>query len=222
MTAIPPETIAAAGGAERLAAARALVARIAGYCFDRRLTELQGGNMSARVGDVIVVTPTLASENDGWRLVADDTVVHALDGSVIGGDPARVSRENRLHLRLYRAYPEVGSVFHLHHAEVLAAAASGRWAPGVVHPTADPYGAPLVLLEPGLPAQTEPHDGRVEELLGLVPRADGAISISPTHGIISVARDVPTNVRAADLLRQRLEHELIRGRLRAAKRAGAA
>lgn len=206
----------------QLAAARALVARVAGYLFDRRLTELQGGNMSARVGDAVVVTPTLASERNGWRLIAEDTVVHALDGSVIGGDPARISRENRLHLRLYRAYPELGSVFHLHHVEVLAAAASGRWAPGVVHATADPYGAPLVLLEPGLDAQTEPHDGRVEQLLGLVPRADGAISVSPTHGIISVARDVPTNVRAAELLCRRLEHELVRGRLRAAARAGIA
>ena len=204
------------------AAARRLVVRVAFLLYDRGLTELQGGNMSVRVGDEVVVTPTMASENDGWRLEPDDTVVHALDGSVVGGDPRRVSRETGLHLRLYRAYPEIGSVFHLHLPEALAAAASGRWRPGVVAGSAEPFGAAICLLETGLPAQTEPHDGRVEELLGLVPRGDGAISVSPGHGIIAVAGDAAANVRAVDVFRQRLEHERVRARLRVAKSRGVA
>src|SRR6478736_885511 len=81
-------------------AARALVARVAFLLFDRGLTELQGGNMSVRVGDEVVTTPTMASERDGWRLSPDDMVIHDLDGGVRDGDPARVSRETRLHLRL--------------------------------------------------------------------------------------------------------------------------
>ncbi|MFN8620286.1 MAG: class II aldolase/adducin family protein [Chloroflexota bacterium] len=202
----------------RLAAARELVARVAFLLYDRGLTELQGGNMSVRVGDLVVITPTMASERDGWRLAPDDTVIHALDGSVAGGDPKRVSRETSLHLRLYRAYADVGSVLHLHLPEALAAAA--RWSPGVVEADAVRYGAAIVQLETGLPAQTEPHDGRVEELLGQVARAEGAISISPGHGIIAVARDVATNVRAADLVRLRLEHERIRARLARAHAAG--
>lgn len=202
----------------RIAAARALVARLAFLLYDRGLTELQGGNMSVRVGDEAVTTPTMASERDGWRLSPDDMVVHAFDGSVTGGEPARVSRETGLHLRLYRAYPDVGCVLHLHLPEALAAAV--RWSPGVVEATADRFGCPVVLLETGLPAQTEPHDSRVEALLGQVPRADGAISISPGHGIIAVARDAATNVRAAERLRLRLEHERVRARLRRAREAG--
>jgi ribulose-5-phosphate 4-epimerase/fuculose-1-phosphate aldolase len=202
----------------RLAAARELVARVAFLLYDRGLTELQGGNMSVRVDDLVVITPTMASERDGWRLGGEDTVVHALDGSVVGGDPTRVSRETALHLRLYRAYPDIGSVLHLHLPEALAAAA--RWSPGVVEPTAERLGAAVVLLETGLAAQTEPHDGRVERLLGQVPRAEGAISISPGHGIIAVAPTVARNVRAADLVRLRLEHERVRGRLRRARAQG--
>ncbi|MFO1540438.1 MAG: class II aldolase/adducin family protein [Chloroflexota bacterium] len=204
--------------AARRAAARALVARVAYLLYDRRMTELQGGNMSVRIGDEVVITPTLASENDGWRLGPDDMVIHDLDGGVRDGDPRRVSRETGLHLRLYRAYPELGSVYHLHLPEALAAAA--RWTPGIVAAGPEPWGVPVVLLEPGLPAQTEAHDGRVEELLGHVPRADGAVSISPGHGIISVARDAATNIRGADILRLRLEHARIRGRLRAAAGQG--
>ena len=199
---------------------RRLLARVAGLLYDRRLTELQGGNMSLRTGDAAIVSPTKASENLGWRLAPDDTLVQDLEGNVLVGDAARISREIRLHLRLYREYPELGSVFHLHLPEALAAAASGRWSPGIVARTAEPFGAAVVVLEPDLVAQTEPHDARVVELLGQVERAQGALSISPGHGIFCVARDVGTNIRAADVFRQRMEFERLRGRLRAARAQG--
>ncbi|MFV2064169.1 MAG: class II aldolase/adducin family protein, partial [Chloroflexota bacterium] len=111
---------------------RRVLARVAGMLYDRRLTELQGGNMSLRVGDAAVLTPTKASENAGWRLAHEDMLVQDLDGNVLVGDPAHISREIRLHLRLYREYTELGSVFHLHLAESLGVVASGRWGPGVV------------------------------------------------------------------------------------------
>ena len=196
---------------------REVLARVALLLYERRITELQGGNMSLRLGDVAVVTPTKVSENAGWRMAPEETLVQDLDGNVLLGDPAMVSREIRLHLRLYRDYPELGSVFHLHLGESLGAVASGRWEPGLVATTTDPYGAAVVVLEADLPAQTEPHDARVVELLGQVERADGALSISPGHGIFSVARDVATNVRAADVFRQRLELQRLRGRLREAR-----
>jgi L-fuculose-phosphate aldolase len=201
---------------------REVLARVAGMLYERRMTELQGGNMSLRVGDAAVVTPTKVSENTGWRMDAADMLVQDLDGAVLIGDPAMVSREIRLHLRLYRAYPELGSVFHLHLAEALGAVASGRWGPGVVTTTTVPFGAAVVVLEADLPAQTEPHDARVVELLGQVERADGALSISPGHGIFSVARDVATNIRAADVFRQRLELERLRGRLRPTREGSSA
>jgi len=203
------------------AASRRILVRIAALLYDRRLTELQGGNMSLRDGDVAVLTPTKASENDGWRLSPDDVLVQDLSGRVLLGDPARVSRETALHLRLYRAFGDIGSVFHLHLPEALGAVAAGRWAPGVVTASPDEFGAALVVLEPDLPAQTEAHDGRVVELLAKVARAEGAISISPGHGVFSIARDAPTNIRAADVFRQRLEYERLRGRLRSARRHGA-
>ncbi len=193
--------------------ARRLLARVAGLLYDRRLTELQGGNMSLRVGDAVVMTPTKASENTGWRLEAQDTLVQDLDGELLIGDAAKISREIRIHMRLYRTFPDVGCVFHLHLPEAIAAAA-GRWEPGVVAATPDPYGAAVVVLERDLRAQTEPHDARAVELLGRVSRAEGALAIGSMHGTFGVARDLPTNVRAADVLRQRLDLERLRGRLK--------
>jgi L-fuculose-phosphate aldolase len=193
-------------------AERRHLARVAGLLYVRRLTELQGGNMSMRVGDAMIMTPTKASENTGWRLDAEDLLVQDLSGNVLVGDPAHVSREIRIHTRLYRAYADIGCVFHLHLAEAIAAA--GVWPPGVVATSSEPYGAAVVVLESDLRAQTEAHDARATELLGQVSRAQGAVAIGAMHGTFGVARDVATGVRAADVLRQRLDSETLRGRLR--------
>jgi ribulose-5-phosphate 4-epimerase/fuculose-1-phosphate aldolase len=201
--------------------ARRLLARTAALLFERRMTELQGGNMSVRVGDAVVMTPTKASENTGWRLQPEELLVQGLDGEMRFGDAASISREIRIHMRLYRAFSDVGCVFHLHLPEAIAAAA-GLWQPGVVAGTADPYGAAVVVLERDLRAQTEPHDARATELLGQVQREDGAIAIGSMHGTFGVARDLPTNVRAADVLRQRLELQRVRRRLRTLTRTGGA
>ena len=198
-----------------------MLARVAGILYERRLTELVGGNMSLRVGDAVIMTPTKASETRGWRLAAADTLVQRLDGELLIGDEAMISREIRIHMRLYRTYADVGCVFHLHMPEAIAAA-EGRWQPGVVAETTDPYGAAVVVLERDLRAQTEPHDARAVELLGQVSRADGAIAIGSMHGTFGVARDLATNVRAADVFRQRLEAELLRARLRRARAGGVA
>jgi len=202
--------------------ARRLLAAVAALLYERRHTELQGGNVSLRMGDEIVITPTRASDRWGWRLAPEETLVMDLDGAVLAGDATKVSRETTLHLWLYRDFPEVGSVFHLHQAEALGAVAAGRWPAGVVTRSAEPYGVPLVVLESGLPAQTEAHDGRVAALLAQVPRADGAISMSPGHGLVSVARDVETNIRTVEVFRQRLRLERLRARLRSAAAAGGA
>jgi 3-dehydro-4-phosphotetronate decarboxylase len=200
--------------------ARRLLARTAAVLFERRMTELQGGNMSVRLGDAVVMTPTKASENTGWRLRPEEMLVQGLDGEMRFGDAANISREIRIHMRLYRAFPDVGCVFHLHLPEAIAAA--GLWQPGVVAGTTDPYGAAVVVLERDLRAQTEPHDARATDLLGQVQREDGAIAIGSMHGTFGVARDLPTNVRAADVLRQRLELQRERRRLRTLTRIGGA
>lgn len=200
---------------------RRALARVAGILYERGLTELVGGNMSLRVGDGVIMTPTKASEQQGWRLEARDTLVQHVDGELLIGDAALISREIRIHLRLYRTFADVGCVFHLHMPEAIAAA-EGRWEPGVVADTTEPHGAAVVVLERDLRAQTEPHDARAVELLGKVSRPDGAIAIGSMHGTFGVARDLSTNVRVADVFRQRLAEDRLRARLRPARSGGVA
>ncbi len=192
--------------------ARELLTRLAYFLYRRRHTELCGGNVSLRFGDEVAMTPTKASENYGWRLGVEDTLILGLDGEVRAGDPALLSRETELHLRVYRRLPDVGSVFHLHLVEAIAAAATKRWPEGVVDSTSGAFGSPLCVLEAHLDGQTEEHDARIEELFASLPRERGAVVIGPGHGIFSAAPDSVTNVRAVDILRGRLRMAHLRGR----------
>jgi L-fuculose-phosphate aldolase len=67
------------------------------------------GNVSARAGDLVAVTPTGAALES---LAADEVAVVDLDGTLIRGDLAPTS-ELELHLGVYRRYG-AGSVVHAH------------------------------------------------------------------------------------------------------------
>jgi L-fuculose-phosphate aldolase len=84
-----------ATGARRLAAERLVIGT--------------AGNVSARAGDLVAVTPTGAVLAD---LVADDVSVVDLDGRVAGGRLAPTS-ELPLHLGIYRRFA-TGAVVHTH------------------------------------------------------------------------------------------------------------
>jgi L-fuculose-phosphate aldolase len=68
------------------------------------------GNVSARLGDRVLITPTRVPYA---RMRPSDIVVVSMDdGSSIGRVPP--SRELPLHLAVYRARPDIGAVIHTH------------------------------------------------------------------------------------------------------------
>ena len=83
--------------------------------FARGLTPGRTGNLSCRIGDEIVVTPTGASLGslDPHQLAIID-----LEGRPIRG--ARPSKEAGMHAALYRARPTARGVVHLHSTHAAA------------------------------------------------------------------------------------------------------
>jgi ribulose-5-phosphate 4-epimerase/fuculose-1-phosphate aldolase len=77
--------------------------------FERGLTSGSSGNISVRVGDLIIATPTNSClgflEPDRLSLVT-------LDGNHISGDAP--TKELPLHFAFYRAREDCGAVVHLH------------------------------------------------------------------------------------------------------------
>lgn len=83
--------------------------------FARGLTPGRTGNLSVRVGDHIVATPTGSSLGflDPTRLAVVD-----LDGHPVAGDPP--TKELPLHLAVYRARADLRAVAHLHSPHAVA------------------------------------------------------------------------------------------------------
>ena len=85
------------------------IAHIARSMFERGLTHGSTGNISARVDDGWLITPTGSSFGS-----LDPARISKLDwnGALVSGDPP--SKENFLHLGMYRQREKVGAVVHLH------------------------------------------------------------------------------------------------------------
>lgn len=85
------------------------IAELGRSIYDRGLTHGSTGNISARCEDGWLLTPTGSSLG---RL--DPARISKLDwnGKLLSGDPP--SKENFLHLAMYRERPQNGAVVHLH------------------------------------------------------------------------------------------------------------
>jgi L-fuculose-phosphate aldolase len=91
------------------ASVRARVAEAARRLATERLVIGTAGNVSARDGEHVAITPTGANLED---LTAEQVALVDLEGDQIGGD-LRPSSELGLHLGVYRRY-DAGAVVHTH------------------------------------------------------------------------------------------------------------
>jgi ribulose-5-phosphate 4-epimerase/fuculose-1-phosphate aldolase len=96
-----------ADGLER--AFRGQLVALGASLFGRRLTFGRTGNLSVRVSDHLLVTPTGSSLGG---LDPGQMAMVGMDGSRLGG--AAPSKEAFLHTAMYRARPRAGAVVHLH------------------------------------------------------------------------------------------------------------
>ncbi len=90
-------------------------AELGASLYDRGLTPGSSGNLSARLDDGFLLTPTNSclGRLDPARVTKLD-----LQGRVISGD--QPSKESFLHLAMYRERPTSGAVVHLHSSHAVA------------------------------------------------------------------------------------------------------
>ncbi len=99
--------------ASRYAAERRLLVGASRHLAAQGLSPGSSGNVSLRVDDVLLMTPTGSALS---RLTEDDLAVIPLpEGTAsLPGDGPRPSKELPLHLAVYAARPEMRAVVHLH------------------------------------------------------------------------------------------------------------
>ena len=88
---------------------RETMATLAKSLFERGYSHGSAGNLSARLEDSVLVSPTNSSMG---RLIPERLSKVNFDGAHLGGDAP--SKEASLHLGVLRAQAEAGAVVHLH------------------------------------------------------------------------------------------------------------
>jgi len=91
--------------------------------YEQGTINLFEGNLSARDGDVVLMTP---SQQNKEAMTPDMLVEMDLEGNVLSDNGYAPSSEYRMHLEVYRLRPDVGAVLHDHSACASAFALAGQ------------------------------------------------------------------------------------------------
>jgi ribulose-5-phosphate 4-epimerase/fuculose-1-phosphate aldolase len=135
------------------------ICRIGKSLFDRGYAHATAGNISAKLGDGYLITPTDAC----LGFLEPDRISRVdRDGGPLSGD--RPSKTLALHRRIYAADPAARCVIHTHSTHLVSLALSGVWNPDDIVPPITPY---YVMKVGHVPLITyhRPGDPRVGDLV---------------------------------------------------------
>ena len=159
------------------------IARLSRSLYERGLTAGSSGNISVRLDDGWLLTPTNSclGELDPARIAKLDW-----EGRLLGGDPG--SKEAFLHWGMYEARPQAGAIVHLHSTHSAAVSCLAGLDPENCIPPLTPY---FIMKIGRLPLV--PYHRPGDKALGDVIR-----KLAPKHGAVLLANHGPV-VSAADL-----------------------
>jgi L-fuculose-phosphate aldolase len=152
--------------------------------FERRLSDLAGGNISVRDGELIYMTPRYSGSKYHWNLAPENIVAGKLEGDDIASNP-NFSREGWSHLELYKHYPDIQAIVHAH-AFYAQPFASLCMPIEPVLEANDKFGV-VQVIEPAPAHSRELADKVVAGFVGQEERNRkfAAVVIIPRHGLIA-------------------------------------
>ncbi len=177
--------------------------------YERHLTDTAGGNISARAGDLVCITPRYTGSKYRWHLRPEQVLVVDADGKKLDGE-GEISREAKVHLKLLSEFSMAGAVVHGHAQNALVFCCAARPLPAVLEDTLKFGTIPVVDFAPA-------HSSRLAENIHSLIRGQedrirkqAAVVLAPWHGVFVLAKDldagydtlerVDTNARCALLL----------------------
>jgi len=170
--------------------ARAHVAYIGRMLFDRHLTDACGGNVSVRVGNLIVISPRYSGTKRQWQLNAEDVLVCDFDRNILMGDGV-ISREANAHFKMHKEFGDYGTaVIHAHSRNLLVFATLEMSMPPVLEATRKFGVTPCVNYAPA--HSEELADNIVNSIRGRESRITkhAAGVIAPWHGLFLMGKDL--------------------------------
>jgi len=160
---------------------------------DRGLVVGTAGNVSVRVDDLVVISP---SGVDYDEMSVADVGVHTLDGSPVEA-ALQPSSELPLHLAVYRARPDVRAIVHTHSPQATAWSFRGGPLTPAVEETR--YYA-IGEVRTSAPAPAGSDDLAATATAGL---GEGKAVLLAGHGVIAVGADIGE----ADVVARSVEHQ---------------
>ena len=163
--------------------------------FERGLTAGSSGNLSARLADGFLVTPTGSSLGflDPARLSKLDR-----SGNHVAGDPP--TKEVPLHLAFYEAASEVGGVVHLHSTYATALSCLADIDPKSALDPITPYAIMQLGPVPVLP-YARPGSQAIAEPIKIAARTATAVLLA-NHGPVVSGKTFRSAVMAAEELEE--------------------
>jgi ribulose-5-phosphate 4-epimerase/fuculose-1-phosphate aldolase len=185
-----------------VAAAAEDIARLGASIFARGLTPGRTGNLSCRVGDEIVVTPTGASLGS---LDPDQLAVIDADGRPIRG--SRPSKEAVMHAAVYRSRPTARGIVHLHSTHAVAVSCLADVDERSVLPPLTAYFAMRVGRLPLVP-YFAPGDPSLSVAVEQMAREHHAMLLA-NHGSVVAADDLLSAADAAEEIEETARLSLV-------------
>jgi L-fuculose-phosphate aldolase len=179
-------------------AMRERIVFLGGLLFDRHLTDAAGGNMSARVGEVLCITPRFAGSKRFWQLRPEEVLVVDMQGKQLDGE-GELSRESRVHLKLMNEFPDGQGVVHAHPRNVMVFAAACQSIPPILEATRK-FGE-IKVTETFAPAHsTELAEFVAANIHGQEERIrkQAAMVIARWHGLFVVGNSIEAAVDAVE------------------------
>jgi L-fuculose-phosphate aldolase len=168
---------------------RQRIADIGRLMYERFITDTAGGNISARAGDVVCITPRFSGSRLHWHLRPEQVLVIDTHGNKLDGE-GEISREARVHLRLFEEFPDGGAVIHAHPKNVMVFAMSGRPILPVLEGTLKFGTIKVCSFAPAHSPKLA--ESIVAELRGqeAAVRKQAAAVIAPWHGLFVLGKDL--------------------------------
>lgn len=187
-------------GKMKLQEARRLIARVGQLMLQRNLTDLAGGNISMRLEDRIVMSPSYAGTRKFWQLEADDVLVLDLKGNLLEGN-GKVSREAPAHLKLLNSfYPDGSAVIHSHARNVMVFCAAKQPIQPVLENTQQFGEIKVIKYARGGTQSEQLAENVYAGLRGQEARiaSSAAAVIAPWHGLFAIGNDMYTLLDAVE------------------------
>lgn len=171
------------------------IARLSRSLYERGLTAGSSGNISVRLSDGWLLTPTNSCLGE-----LDPARISKLDwqGNVLAGDPP--SKEAFLHRSMYEVRPQAGAIVHLHSTHSAAVSCMCGLDPDNCIPPLTPYFVMKIGRLPLVPYH-RPGDKALGDVIRGLAGRHGAVLLA-NHGPVVSGSDLEAAIYASEELEE--------------------